>query len=359
MRVLLTADAELPVPPTLYGGIERIVASLATRLRALGHQVALAAHRDSTVQVDAFFPWPGNTSTRLRDSWRNARALRQAVRQFEPDILHSFSRLLWLLPLVADPRPRVMSYQREPAGRTVRWSNALHGNRLRFTGCSRFICDQGRRRGGGQWTPIPNFVDLADFTFQPKVPHDAPLVFLSRIERIKGLHLAIAIARQTGRRLLIAGNPVPSGDSARYWREEIKPQVGRNGIEFLGPVDNSRKNELLGKAAALLVPVQWAEPFGIVFVEALACGTPVISCPDGALPEIVRSGREGFLIQNVDQGCDAVAGLPGIQRSACRQRVQARFTSEIVADQYVDLYTRSPGAGTAGPRIMSDGPARA
>src|SRR5207244_605851 len=128
----------------LYGGIERIIDSLVRRFRALGHVVGLVAHRDSQVPTHEFFPWPGDTNTVRSDSWRNAAALRQAVRAFQPYVIHSFSRLLWLLPLLTDRRPKIMSYQREPTGRTVAWSRRLHGGWLRFTGCSKCLCENGR-----------------------------------------------------------------------------------------------------------------------------------------------------------------------------------------------------------------------
>ena len=133
--------------------------------------------------------------------------------------------------------------------------------------------------------------------------------FLSRVESIKGAHWAIEIARRTGHRLVIAGNHAESGAEGDYWRREIEPWIGRDGIEYVGPVDDAQKNKVLGEARAMVVPIQWDEPFGIVFAEALACGTPVISCPRGSLPEIVRQGVDGFLIKSIDEGCEAVAKL--------------------------------------------------
>jgi len=340
MRILLTADAELPVPPTLYGGIERIIASLARRFRELGHEVGLVAHRESSARCDGFFPWPGSTSTTYGDCWLNACALRRAFAKFDPDVVHSFSRLLWLLPLRWDYRPKIMSYQREPTARTVAWSSRLHGARLRFTGCSRKICRIGER-AGGNWTAIPNFVDMGTFTFVQKVPDDAPLVFLSRIERIKGVHNAIAIARKAGRRLIIAGNVVEQGESGTYWREEIKPQLDRDGIEYVGPVNDEQKNKLLGQAAGLLVPVEWEEPFGIVFAEALACGTPVISSPRGALPEVVRNGVDGFLVTDTTSGAEAVGKLSSLNRYECRRRVETEFSLEVIAEKYLAVYEQA------------------
>jgi glycosyltransferase involved in cell wall biosynthesis len=340
MRILLTADAELPVPPLHYGGIERVIASLIEEFRHRGHVVGLVAHSESTADVDSFFPWPGKSSQERLDSLSNAWALNRAASAFRPDVLHSFSRLMWLLPLAlsAPKLPIVMSYQRDPSGRTVRLARRIMGDRLCFTGCSQSIADLGLSRGGGDWHGIPNFIDPGKFTFQPNVDSDAPLVFLSRIEPIKGCHSAIAIAKSAGRRLLIAGNRVETGSAAGYWDREIAPHLGRDGIEYVGTVNDTQKNELLGSAAAMLVPIEWEEPFGIVFTEALACGTPVISSPRGALPEIVESGKQGFLISSVEEGISAVQRIGEIARTECRRRVEEKFTLSVVADQYLKLY---------------------
>jgi len=337
MRILLTADPELPVPPQLYGGIERIVDLLITSLQARGHTVGLVAHRDSTSPAHQLFPWPGLRSQDKFDALQNTAALWSAVQQFQPDLVHSFSRILYLLPLLRFPLPKVMSYQRRPSHRTTSWGVKLAGNSLTFTGCSEHICRQGRA-SGGIWHPIHNCVEIEKYTFQPTVAADAPLVFLSRIERIKGAHNAIAAALRTKRRLLIAGNYSTTGEEGRYWQEEIVPHLGRDGIEYIGSVNDEQKNALLGKAAAMIVPVEWEEPFGIVFAEALACGTPVISCPLGALPEIVRHGTDGYLVNNLEEACTAIQNLPQIDRRNCRQRVEDCFSASVIVDKYEQLY---------------------
>lgn len=338
MRILISADAELPVPPRLYGGIERIIASLVESFREKGHIVALVAHPESTVESDAFFPWPAKTSTDPSDSRNNSKALHRAIKNFNPDIVHSFSRLRWLLPLLFSSIPRIMSYQRDPSGRTVAWSRRLHGSKLRFTGCSEHICRTGENRGGGNWVAIPNFIDPESFNFVPQVAEDAPLVFLSRIERIKGVHNAIAIAKGSGRRLIIAGNRVESTEGTRYWNEEIEPHLGSEGIEYVGPVDDQAKNALLGRAAAMVVPIEWEEPFGIVFIEALACGTPVISTRRGSVPEIIKPGSTGWIIESNAEGIAAVKRIPELNRTACRNEVLKRFSVANVATQYLNLY---------------------
>jgi glycosyltransferase involved in cell wall biosynthesis len=351
MQILLTADPELPVPPVTYGGIERIVADLVVGLRERGHTVGLVAHPDSTVPTDAFYPWAGTTSQNVRDTVRNCRVLMRAVRSFQPEVLHSFSRLMYMLPLLPRRLPKIMSYQRNPSLRTTKWAHRIAGRTLRFTGCSEFICGVGRR-AGGNWDAIPNFVDTEKYKFQPSVPSDAPLVFLSRIEPIKGTHLAIEVAKRTGRRLVIAGNhATDDGPNAQYWREQIEPHLGRDGIEYVGPVNDVQKNELLGRAAAMLVPVQWDEPFGIVFAESLACGTPVISCPRGALPEIVRDGKEGVLANTESELIAAVHKIPEINRADCRRRVEESFSAGVVVNRYEQLYSEVSvrGANTLTP----------
>lgn len=333
MRILLTADPMIPVPPIGYGGIERIVDSLLREYRRAGHSVALLAHPASTAAADVHFGWPASSSKTLR----NAFALHRAVRTFRPDVIHSFSRLAYLLPALAARQRAVMSYQRHTGGPQITWASRLGGRSLRFTGCSEFICRMGRR-AGGTWTAIPNFVELEKFTFARAVSPDAPLVFLSRLDDVKGPDLAIAIARAAGRKLILAGNRAETGPQRDFFDREVAPHLGQNGIEWIGEVGDEEKNRLLGQAAALLVPIRWEEPFGIVFAEALACGTPVISSPFGALPEIVQPGVTGALISNVDEGVAAVAQLPVFDRKACRQSAEQRFSAGRIARDYLQVF---------------------
>jgi glycosyltransferase involved in cell wall biosynthesis len=336
LRVVITADPEIPVPPITYGGIERIIEMLVGALRVRGHKVGLVAHPTSTCQADSFYSWSGLQSQQKLDSMLNMQVLRKVVSEFRPDVLHSFSRILYMLPYMRSTLPKLMTFEREPTQRTVRLAVCLTNGSLSFTGCSEYICRQGRK-AGGVWYPVHNCVDTTFYQWHPKVANDAPLVFLSRVERIKGAHTAIKIAKRTGRRLIIAGNHASSGPELEYWTREIAPQLGY-GIEYVGPVNDHQKNVLLGSAAAMIVPVEWNEPFGIVFAEALACGTPVISCPRGALPEIVRSGIDGFLIRSVEEGCEAVARVQSIERSACRKRAEDCFSVGVISKQYEQIY---------------------
>ncbi len=340
MRILLTADPELPVPPKLYGGIERIVDLLVTGLQARSHTVGLVAHPSSTSPADQLFRWQGLRSQDKFDAFQNTVTLWSAVQKFQPDLIHSFSRILYLLPILYSRLPKVMSYQRYPSRRTTRWGAKLARGSLTFTGCSDYICRIGQA-AGGVWHTIHNCVELERYTFQPTVADDAPLVFLSRIERIKGAHTAIAAARKAGRRLVIAGNQVNTDEGKLYWQEKIAPYIGKDGIEYIGAVNDIQKNELLGQAVAIIVPIEWDEPFGIVFAEALACGTPVISCHRGALPEIVRQGIEGYLVNSVEETCVAIEQLSKIDRRNCRQRVQECFSAPVIVKRYEQLYHSS------------------
>lgn len=335
MRVLVVSDPALPVPPKLYGGVERIVDGVVRGLRERGVEVGLLAHPDSTAVADANFAFtsakPGPTA--------QMRSVGDARRRFRPHVIHSFGRTLALGSALLGSTPMLVSYQRIPTRRSVRLASLVAGSSLRFTGCSEFITGLGRR-AGGEWTAIPNFVEPSSLPFVAHVAPDAPLLFLSRIERVKGTSEAIAIARAAGRKLLIAGNVPADAEAQAYFERLVRPHLDGGSVEYVGPVDDEAKARLLGAAAALLVPIQWEEPFGIVFAEALACGTPVIACPRGALPEIVEHGRHGFLIDGIEDGIAAVGRIGELSRAECRRRVEQRFTRKVVVEQYLTLYRR-------------------
>jgi glycosyltransferase involved in cell wall biosynthesis len=337
VRILLTADPMIAVPPIGYGGIERIIDSLVVEFGRRGHDVGLVAHPASRSPAKTLYPWPDLRIGSPLGTLRNSMALRRAVGEFKPEVLHSFSRLLYLLPLLHARLPKIMSYQRHTGGRSLSVAARMGGKSISFTGCSEYICGLGRPMGG-EWHAIPNFIDPAKFTFVPSVPGDAPLVFLSRIESTKGPDLAIAIARASGCRLILAGNRAESGPQRDYWDKHIAPQIGHGGVEWVGEVDDVRKNELLGRAAALLVPIQWDEPFGIVFAEALACGTPVLTCRRGALPEIIDPGRTGLFIQTLEEGVAATGRIGQLDRHACRKVAEEKFSIGVCAKMYLDAY---------------------
>jgi glycosyltransferase involved in cell wall biosynthesis len=344
MRVALTADPELPVPPRLYGGIERIVDMLARGLTARGHDVTLFAHRDSA-SAGRLVPWPGRQSRAPVDVARNAATLARAVVAGGFDLVHSFSRIAYLTPILPLSIPKLMTYQRKISIRTISAGHTLSRGTLAFSAISHWMMADAQRVG--RWTMIPNGVPLATYEFRREVAPDAPLVFLGRIEEIKGPHLAIEVARRAGRRLVIAGN-VP--DAHRGWFEaNVAPHLDGEQARWIGPVDDAAKNALLGHAAALLMPILWDEPFGIVMAEALACGTPILGLARGAVPEVVADGVTGFVREDVDGLSGAVANLGAIDRAACRARAERLYSDDAVVEAYLTLYrTMTAGRGRRG-----------
>ncbi len=342
LRVFLTADPELPVPPRHYGGIERIIALLASGLVERGHDVTLFAHPDSCVTC-RLIPYRGRRSGSASDGMTNAWQIAREYWRRRPDVVQSFGRLGYLLPLMPSRTLKVMSYQRAVTPRSVRLGNALGGRRMAWTGCSASLIAPVKH--AGRWFVIHNAVDVAAYRHTGSVPADAPLVFLGRIEPIKGTHVAVDVANRCGRRLVIAGM-VPDEPSHReYFRTQVEPRIGRDNVVYVGPVDDRAKSDLLSSAAALLMPVQWDEPFGIVMAEALACGTPVVGLRRGAVPEVVDHGVTGFVCDDVAQMVEAVAALRAIDRRACRRAAEARFSARTLVDAYESLYHRLMASG--------------
>lgn len=343
MRILITADPYVPVPPIHYGGIERVIDMLVHALVARGHDVTLVAHPDSHTPARLIpYGQPPHVGrvVRARELAQVGGALWRA--HHDVDVIHSFGRLAALLPVLPLRQlPKIQSYQRDGVPwRSVGRAITLAGSSLTFTGCSSSVYRRRSQAGprGGEWRTIFNGVDAARYTPQVSVAPDAPLMFLGRLDPIKGAHDAIAIARAAGRRLVIAGTKVVEGPDAGYFDREIAPHVDDVGVRFIGPVDDAAKNVLLGAAAALLMPIGWEEPFGIVMAEAFACGTPVIAFSRGSVPEVVRDGVNGFACRTIEDAIDAVRALDRIDRRAVRADCEARFGAPVIADAYESLY---------------------
>lgn len=334
MRILLIADPMLPVPPKHYGGIERIIDMLCRSYAASGHEVTLLAHPASETEA-TIVPLPGLEVSRKWDIARNTATLIQLVRRFHPDVVHSFGRLAQLLPLLPSKLPKIMSYQREPSLSGIRRAFRLaRRGSLLFTGCSNYISHQIQQFA--DCDTVYNGVPIERFDFRSQTSDDAPLVFLGRLERIKGVHNAIAIARQTGRRLVIAGNIPAGAEHQEYFRSEVEPHLCET-IEYIGVVDDHQKNKLLGESLALVMAIEWNEPFGIVMAEALACGTPILGTPMGAVPEVISDGETGF-VGNVNELVSSVDKVAKLQRADCRARCESLFGDSVIASRYLSLY---------------------
>ena len=352
MRILLTADPYLPVPPKFYGGIERVIDLLARALVERGHEVTLVAHPESRTAgkligygVGEHHSLLARAGELMQVSWALTRNVRRC------DMIHSFGRLAALLPVLSlRSKPKLQSYQRAIPWPGARKASALAGESLEFSACSTAMY-QAEVANSARWHTVYNCVDVAQFQPTESVSPQSPLVFLGRLEPIKGPQAAIEIAQRSGRRLILAGNRVELGENAGFFETHLAPHIDGQNIQYIGPVDDAAKNELLRDAAALLMPIAWDEPFGIVMAEAMACGTPVIGFRRGSVPEVVRDGVTGFVVDDVAGAAAAVGRLPTLSRAAVRQECQARFCHRVIAAQYeaiyVDLQQRLAGKGSA------------
>jgi glycosyltransferase involved in cell wall biosynthesis len=335
LRIAVTVDPEIPVPPVLYGGIERVVDMLVRGLVQRGHDVTLFANPDSHVPCP-LVPYQRLRSQSKIDTVANMWQVSRTIHRGHFDLIHSFARLAYLIPLLPRRIPKIMSYQRGISQRSVRLGNLLSHGTLSFTGCSAHLIR--RWQSNSRFHVVYNGVPLERYGAAERVSGDAPLAYLGRVEEIKGVHLAIDVAMKSGRRLVIAGNVPAAPHHQRYFSERILPHVDGNIITYIGAVDDSSKNELLGRSAALLLPLLWEEPFGIVMTEALACGTPVIGLRRGSLPEIVQQGVNGFVCDSVDQMVSAVGRLAEIDRRDCRRIAEENFSDHVIVNRYERLY---------------------
>ena len=339
MRIAVTVDPYYPVPPLEYGGIERIVDFVVRGLAARGHVITLFAHPQSSVTKNLIgYGVPPHQGWRSRglELWQVGWGLTRRCRQF--DVILSWGRLAALLPLLPlRGLPKIQRYCRgsvpwRSVGRAVR----IAGDSVCFVGSSTSIysdrSDQGRN--GGQWRTIFDGVELEKYRFVEALSPDAPLVFLGRLEAMKGVHTAIAAAKASGRRLIIAGNKVSTPADAGYFESEVAPHLDGKQVEYIGPVNDAQKNELLGRCSALLFPTQYKEGFGIVMAEAMACGTPVLATPCGSVPEVVRDNLNGFVCRTVEDFASAVQKLPGVKRATVRQDCEQRFDAKTIIEQF-------------------------
>ena len=331
MKIAITADPLIPVPPVFYGGIERIIHLLVTALSDQGHEVTLFAHPDSKVDCK-LIGYPSTTGNSRIDQLQNTWTINKTTLSKKFDLVHSFGKLSHLLPMLPLNIPKLMSYQREPTLAQIKKAVRLSQN-LWFTGCSNYIADQIKAHAPAY--TVYNAVELNKYIPQYELPTNSSLVFLGRIEPIKGTHLAIQAALKTDKKLVIAGNISPGHQD--YFDQQIKPFLNAE-ITYVGPINDHQKNELLRNSAALLMPIEWDEPFGIVMAEALACGTPVIGFKRGAVPEIVKHGLNGFICSTVDEMADFIHRLPEINRKEVRMDAELRFSSEVMLSQYLKIY---------------------
>lgn len=337
MRIAQVAPLYESVPPKLYGGTERIVSYLTEELVRQGHEVTLFASGDS--MTGATLVPACAASLRLDPNCVDRLAyhvlmleevLRQkdnfdiihyhidylhfpiSRRELVPNIttLHGRLDLADLVPIYdvfrEIPLVSISDAQREPLP-WVNWQGTV------YHGMPEDHLSAGRGDGGY-------------------------LAFLGRISPEKGIDEAINIAKLSGMPLKIAAKV--DRDDREYFETVIKPQMNHPLVEFLGEIGYPDKNEFLGKAAALLFPINWPEPFGIVMMEAMACGTPVIAYPRGSVPEIILDGINGVIVRSARAAAEAVRNIGNIDRAHCREEFERRFTARRMAEDYLALYER-------------------
>src|SRR5262249_14383168 len=297
MRIAQVAPIAESVPPKLYGGTERVVSWLTEELVALGHEVTLFASGDSVTRAKLVTVWP--RALRLgrpkSDPTAAQGVMLETVAQHATDFDVIHCHLDWLhLPLLGRLRVPFVTTQH---GRLD-----IHGLRAaaaRFPAASFISISEHQRR------PLPeaNWVatvhhGLPPESIRPKFDTGSYLAFLGRISPEKGPEAAIEIARASGRPLRIAAK-IPRAE-ARYYKERIEPNIDGHQIQLIGEVNDRKKETFLCGADALLFPIDWPEPFGLVMIEAMACGTPVVAFRRGSVPEILEDGVTGFIVDSVE-----------------------------------------------------------
>ena len=336
MKIAQVTPLYEAVPPRLYGGTERVVAHLTDALVELGHEVSLFASadaetkarlipvRDQAIRLDPA-PLKSDLAAHLSLlSEVRRRAGEFDVIHFHTDMIHfpffdrSAARTVTTLHGRLDLKDLAGVYQRWPQFPLVSISD-----------------DQRRPLPFANWAAtVQHGMAAALYAFSPR--SQGYLAFLGRISPEKRPDRAIAIAIATGRRLKIAAK-VDAADRT-YFEDQIEPLLDHPLIEFIGEIGDEQKSAFLGGADALLFPIDWPEPFGLVMIEAMACGTPVIAYACGSVPEVIEDGRTGFIVRDDAQAIAAVARLASLDRTAIRRRFEERFSATAMATRYIDLY---------------------
>ena len=346
MRIAQVAPLEESVPPKLYGGTERVVCWLIDELIELGHEVCLFASADSGTRAKLVPCWP--RAMRLNQARSNPAAayavLLQTVAAAAPDFDVIHCHLDWLhLPLL------------QRLG--VPFVTTLHG-RLDHPDLSAVVRSFPQAPfvsiSDHQRTALPNGAWLGTVhhglpgrMFRLDAEPEDYLAFLGRICPEKGPDVAIRLAQRTGRRLKIAAK-TPRRE-ARYFQTRVAPLIDGQQIELVGEIGDAGKPQFLGKAAALLFPIDWPEPFGLVMIEAMACGTPVIAFRRGSVPEIVEDGVSGFIVESEAEAVAAIGRLHELDRREVRWAFERRFTARRMAEAYLAHY-QAIGPGRAAAR---------
>lgn len=345
MRIAQVSPLWERVPPPAYGGIELVVGLLTDELVRRGHEVTLFASGDSIslAKLESVHPRALRLDKSVKEYgiYEMLQLSQVYERASEFDIIHSH-----------------MGCAALPYGNLVKTPtiHTLHGV---FTPDNEKLYSHARQQpfvsiSDAQREPrlnlncvatVYNGIDTSRYEFHPN-PQDPPyLAFLGRLSPEKGPHLAIAMAKRSGWHLKMAGK-VDVVD-VEYFEQEIKPHIDGKQIEYLGEANHEQKCKLMGGAVATLFPITWREPFGLVMIESMVLGTPVIAMKLGSTPEVIAHGRTGFLCNSVDECIAAIAQVAQLNRSACREHVLNHFSVQCMTDGYEAVYQKVLGSFVA------------
>jgi glycosyltransferase involved in cell wall biosynthesis len=353
LRIAQVAPPLESVPPFRYGGTERVVATLTEELVKRGHDVTLFASGDSRTSA-RLVPVVERALWHRRPPYADfgpfwTLTLGRLWREIESfDVVHSHLDYLGFPAARGAPQPMVTTLH----GRLdLPELDSLYEE---FTDIPLVSISDAQRAPAPQanWvSTVYHGISTDEYTLRPEPGRY--LAFLGRVSPDKGLDTAIRIALNSGWPIRIAARmPLPYKDNPevrrdwQYYENEVQPLLQGPNVELIGQVGDAQKNDFLGNAAALLFPIRWPEPFGLVMIEAMACGTPVLALRAGSVPEIVEDGVTGFVRDTEEELTEAVNRLGEIDRARCRAEVERRFSARCMAQQYEQLYTRLTMAGS-------------
>ncbi|MEB3337910.1 MAG: glycosyltransferase family 4 protein [Leptolyngbyaceae bacterium] len=336
MRIAQLAPLWERVPPPAYGGIELVVGLLSDELVRRGHEVTLFASGDSITlaKLESTHPQALRLDAAVKEaSIYEMLQLAQVYEQAQDfDIIHSHigCAALPCASLVKTPTLHTLHGIFTPDNEKM----YLHARRQPFVSISNAQRDP--RLNLNCVATVYNGIDPSSFDFYPQ-PTDPPyLAFLGRISPEKGTQCAIAIAQQSGWTLKIAGK-IDRVDR-EFFEQDIKPHIDGKQIQYLGEANPSQKSALMGGAVATLFPITWREPFGLVMIESMMVGTPVIAMALGSTPEIIEHGKTGFLCHSLEECITAIDQVPQLNRFACREHVLAHFSVQQMVNGYEAVY---------------------
>jgi glycosyltransferase involved in cell wall biosynthesis len=338
MRILQIVNPVIPFPPTTIGGTERIVQYLIDELVKRGHEVTLMAHSNSIVPENVRLIPIGkdlNPKNTTRKIWKHLLSNKY-------DVIHNHGRLIYFLPKIWGKTRKIHTFHMaELETRSFKRFLALNPTNLTFSPCGKWIQDKSSHLNGN-WSYVNNGLPEKLYSYEQKsILPNAALVIICRMGKTKGVMTAIALAKATNRKLIIAGKIGDYEHEKKWFLDDVLTQCDGEKIKFIGEVNDKQKNMLLNEAAALLIPTIDSEAFNTTMIEANACGCPVISYNKFCFNEYIVNGLNGFKGETFEDLTYAVNKIEEIDRLSCRVIFEKNYTSAHMADNYLKLYNSS------------------